>query len=445
MTSKVTLKKGLDIKLRGSAQYNEPHEVKPTKCAITADDFRGIIPKVDVKEGDNVAIGTPLFHDKVHPEIIVVSPIAGTIEKVVRGERRKLERIVITPSESNECIKLDTKADNRASAKGLLLASGLWTMLRQRPYDIIPNPDITPRDIFITAFDSAPLAPDLSALLTGHESQLIAGVKLLRHLTDGNIYIGTRHGDGFYDIEGVSIIEFDGPHPSGNAGIQCANIAPVNKGETVWVLDAITLMRIGQLIEIGTPSMSTTLALTGSEVCNPHYITTTIGADIASLTKGNINDNGHKHRIISGNVLTGIPVAMDGYLRYPYRHITVIPEGDDCDEFLGWASLSPSKMSTSRSFPGHFTKRLFSPDARLQGGRRAMILSGEYDKVLPMDILPEYLIKSIMARDIDRMEQLGIYEVAAEDFALCEYVDASKLELQKIVQDGLDYLRNELS
>lgn len=445
MASKVTLKKGLDIKLRGNAQYCAPREVRPAKCAITADDFRGIIPKVDVKDGDNVAIGTPLFHDKVHPEIIVVSPIAGTVEKVVRGERRKLERIVITPSESNECIKFDTKVDNRASAKGLLLASGLWAMLRQRPYDIIPAPDITPRDIFITAFDSAPLAPDFSALLMGNESRLNAGVKLLRLLTDGNIYIGTRYGNQFCNIEGASIVEFDGPHPSGNAGIQCANIAPVNKGETVWMLDAITLMRIGQLIETGILTTSTTLALTGSEVCNPHYITTTIGADIASLIKGNIEDNGRRHRIISGNVLTGTPVAIDDYLRYPYRHITVIPEGDDCDEFLGWASLSPSKMSTSRSFPGHFSKRLFSPDARLQGGRRAMILSGEYDKVLPMDILPEYLIKSIMARDIDRMEQLGIYEVAAEDFALCEYVDASKLELQKIVQDGLDYLRNELS
>lgn len=254
-----------------------------------------------------------------------------------------------------------------------------------------------------------------------------------------------RQADNIPDIKGAEMVNVAGPHPSGNPGTIIAAVKPVNKGETVICLDLPTLLRIGATALTGKTQGTTIVALTGSELKQPKIASTLIGAEMKALLAGEIKEDNRHHRIISGNVLTGVATPIDGYLHLPYRQVTVIPEGDDVDEFMGWASLSPAKMSMSPSFPGHFLRRkLFRPDARLQGGRRAMIMSGEYDKVMPLDILPEYLIKAILARDIDRMEQLGIYEVAPEDFALAEYADTSKLELQKIVREGLDYLRKEL-
>ena len=447
MTKIVNIKKGLDISIRGNAVESAPVDVTPATCAIIPDDFPGITPKVDVKEGDEVVVGSTLFHDKAYPDVKVTSPVAGKVAAIVRGERRKLERIVITPGTSPST-SLDFEVNNiddRTRASRLLLDSGLWAWMRQRPYDIVPNPGVTPRDIFITGFDSAPLAPDFEMMLDGKQKELSAAVALLKKLTDGDIYIGIHEGSCLEAIDGVEAIIMNGPHPAGNVGVQICNVKPVNKGETVWTMDALTLLRIGKLATSGSLDMTVTAALTGCEVTEPHYINTIAGADMKSVLKGAVNNDDIHHRVISGNVLTGIPVGEEGYLRFPYRQVTVIAEGDDFAEFMGWASLSPQKMSVNRSFPGHFFRHKFCPDARILGGRRAMIMSGVYEKVMPMDILPEYLIKAIIARDIDRMEQLGIYEVAPEDFALCEYVDPSKLELQKIVQEGLDYLRKELS
>lgn len=447
MTKIVNIKKGLDISIRGNAVESAPVDVTPATCAIIPDDFPGITPKVDVKEGDEVVVGSTLFHDKAYPDVKVTSPVAGKVTAIVRGERRKLERIVITPGTSPST-SLDFEVNNiddRTRASRLLLDSGLWAWMRQRPYDIVPNPGVTPRDIFITGFDSAPLAPDFEMMLDGKQKELGAAVALLKKLTDGDIYIGIHEGSCLEAIDGVETIIMNGPHPAGNVGVQICNVKPVNKGETVWTMDALTLLRIGKLATSGSLDMTVTAALTGCEVTEPHYINTIAGADMKSVLKDAVNNDDIHHRVISGNVLTGIPVGEEGYLRFPYRQVTVIAEGDDFTEFMGWASLSPQKMSVNRSFPGHFFRHKFCPDARILGGRRAMIMSGVYEKVMPMDILPEYLIKAIIARDIDRMEQLGIYEVAPEDFALCEYVDPSKLELQKIVQEGLDYLRKELS
>lgn len=447
MTKIVTIKKGLDINIRGAASTGAPVNVKPTTCAIIPDDFGGIVPKVDVKEGDEVVAGSPLFHDKAFPDIKVTSPVAGTVTAVVRGERRKLERIVIAPSANpQESATFDVSDINdRTRACRLLLDSGLWAWMKQRPYNIVPRPGVDPRDIYVTGFDSAPLAPDYEMLLDGHLKELQAGIDLLRKTTDGKIHLGIREGSCLEGLTGVETTIYRGPHPAGNVGVQIANTCPVNKGDNVWTLDALTLLHIGRLATDGRLDMTVTVALTGCEVTAPHYVTTLAGADMKSLIAGAVNDDEIHHRVISGNVLTGHPVSDNDYLRFPYNQVTVIAEGDDFAEFMGWASLSPQKMSVSRSFPGHFLKRKFCPDARILGGRRAMIMSGVYDKVMPMDILPEYLVKAIIARDIDRMEQLGIYEVAPEDFALCEYVDPSKLELQKIVGEGLDYLRNELS
>lgn len=369
---------------------------------------------------------------------------------MVRGARRKIERVVVAV-DMTAGAEADTRAKHDISSasspdglKRLLKTSGLMAMIRRRPYDIVPQSGDTPRDIFVTAMDSAPLAPSLAEAVKGMEREIAAAVNALKTLTPGNIYIGVEKDSGFPDIPGAEIVEFPKLHPAGNVGVQIANIAPVNKGDVVWTLDVVTLARIGMLLLNGMVDCSTLVAETGSEIGTPRMISTFIGADIASLLNGCVMDDGRHHRIIAGNVLTGVTESMDGYLHYPYRQITVIPEGDDADEFMGWASMSPSKMSVNRSFIGHFLNRAFNPDARLNGGRRAMIMSGEYDKVMPIDILPEYLIKAILAKDIDRMEALGIYEVAPEDFALAEYVDPSKLELQKIVRDGLDYLRSEV-
>ena len=445
MHTTINVKKGLDIKLNGAAEINIEREIVPLSCAIVPEDFPGITPKVDVKEGDVIVMGATLYHDKTFPDIKVTSPISGTITTVQRGERRRLERIVIIPESGDEIVFDHKNIDDRTRAQQLLLDSGLWAYMRQRPNNIVPRPGVTPRDIFITGFDSAPLAPDYEPTLAGKLDELNAAVKLLQRLTDGHIYIGIRNGSILEQVNGADIVVVDGPHPAGNVGIQICNISPVNKGDVVWTMDAITLLRIGHLATTGKLDMSAKIALTGCEVSNPHYIKTIVGCDIASLVKGEIKNDGVHHRIISGNVLTGSPVSETDYLRFPYTQISVIPEGDDNAEFMGWASMSPKKMSISPSFPGHFSKRNFCPDARILGGRRAMIMSCVYDKVLPMDILPEYLIKAILSRNLERMEELGIYEVAPEDFALCEFVDPSKLELQKIVQEGLDYIQKELN
>lgn len=447
MAISINLRKGLDINIRGAAPVSQPLPLMPARCAIVPDDYPGITPKVDVKEGDKVLAGTPLIHDKQFPDLRIVSPVAGTIEAVVRGERRKLERIVIVPDAENAeaTVELPAKPTDATTAQRMLLDSGLWVQMRQRPYGIVPRPGTEPRDIFITSFDSAPLAADWEAFVSDKTEELTAAVELLKRLTSGNIYIGVRPGSKLTGVKGAEIVTVSGPHPAGNAGIQIANVKPVNKGDIVWTLDLPTLLRIGVLSLHSKLSSDIIVPLTGCEIKEPKYVLTKIGADMTTLIKDQIYGDGAHHRIISGNVLTGIPVGKEGYLRAPYTQVTVIAEGDDVSDFLGWASMSPQKMSVSRSFPGHFLKKAFCPDARILGGRRAMILSGVYDKVLPMDIMPEYLIKACIARDLDRMEQLGIYEIVPEDLALCEYVDPSKLELQKILGEALDYMYKELN
>lgn len=444
MSRKLKIRKGLDIKMAGGvddlAAVDAPQSAS---YAIIPDDFIGFVAKPAVKEGDKVSAGAPLLYDKRDEALKLVSPVTGTVEAIVRGERRKILRVVVKPDGGNDRLTHAVSVKDEAEARNLLKNSGLWAMMRQRPYDIVPNPDAVPRDIFVTAIDSAPLSVSPAAYYND-TATLEAAVALLSKMTRGKIYVGRRADGLLADISGAEMVDVEGPHPSGNAGVLIANISPVNKGETVWTLDLATLWRIGRLLLTGSVDFTDYVALTGSEVKTPKVMRTVIGAAIASLTDGQLVPATHHQRIISGNVLTGVTVGTDGYLRYPYRQITVIPEGDDVDEFMGWASLSPRKMSQSRTFPGKFLGRVFRPDARLLGGRRALIMSGEYDRYMPMDIMAEYLLKAIIGRDIEKMEKLGIYEVAPEDFALGEYADTSKTEAQKIVREGLDYLRKEL-
>lgn len=446
MRKTIRLKKGLNLSLKGGLASTAVSSVAtPGAIAVIPDDFPGFQPKLEVAEGDNVKAGQPILRDKTDIDIKLVTPVSGVVESVVRGVRRKIERIVVrTSSDACESVRFKEIPADAEGMKRLLKVSGLWSMLRQRPYDIVPTDGTAPRDIFVTGMDTAPLALDPEERAVSRTDLLEAGVKALSLLTSGHIYIGVKSGSKLPDIKGAEMVEFTPLHPAGNAGVQAANISPVNKGESIWTLDTATLAMIGSLMVNHAVDFSVRVALTGSELKEPKVIETVPGAALADLLKDDIKDDGQNHRIISGNVLTGIPVGLDGFLRFPYRQVTVIREGDHADEFMGWASLSPSKMSVSPSFLGRFLGKKFDPDARLQGGRRAMIMSGVYDKYLPMDIMPEYLLKAINAKDIDQMEALGIYEVAPEDFALAEYADPSKIELQRIVREGLDYLRSEV-
>lgn len=438
--SNFKLKKGVNLSLEGAVSGTSTTQVSAKRYAVVPDDFTGIIPRLEVKEGDKVLAGDALYHDKNHPQIKISSPVSGTIEAIERGERRKILSIVILPDSENQF-----KVFNAKDAKELMLESGLWAAMRQRPYDIVPDPDVAPRDVFVTTFDTAPLAAPISLQLAGKEEYLQKGIDALAKMTPGKVYVGCAP-DAELSLKGCEVNTFAGPHPAGNAGVQLANVKPVNKGETVWTLDAVTVARLGELIATKKLPVETIVAVVGENVTTPKLVKCTIGADIASLTAGNIADVASS-RIISGNVLTGVKVAANGYLQFPYRQITVIPEVKNDAEFMGWASLSPKKFSLYRSFTCRLfgTRKPFSFDSKLNGGERAIIMSGEYDRMLPMDIYAEYLIKAIIAFDIDKMEQLGIYEVAPEDFALAEFADTSKLPLQRIVREGLDKLRKEMN
>ena len=446
MSLNLNIKKGLDLRLNGAVVNPvASEEVSSTTYAVYPDDFEGIVPKPEVREGDAVLAGDPLFHDKKDESIKIVSPVAGTVKTIVRGERRHIERIVIEadPADPNHFKNFNTSDLSSAEKiRAFLKETGMWAMMRQRPYAIVPEGDSVPRDIFVTAIDSAPLAPDPAYTAAGHNDELDKGVELLSKLTRGKIYIGRRPGE-LHDVAGAEMIDITGPHPAGNPSVMIANIAPVNKGETVWTINLMTLRRIGQTALKGYLPNDAVVAVTGPEIIEPKMIRTTVGVELRALLEGNLKEQSHI-RIISGNVLTGIRESIDGYLHAPYSQVTVIAEGDNRDEFMGWASISPSKMSENRSFPARLFGKRFSPDARLNGGRRALIMSGEYDKYMPMDIMAEYLLKAFMSNDIERMEQLGAYEVAPEDFALGEYADTSKLEAQKIVRQGLDNLRKEM-
>jgi Na+-transporting NADH:ubiquinone oxidoreductase subunit A len=438
----IKLKKGFCLKLKGKITDSaEIPASASTSFAIIPDDFTGIVPRLDKKEGDTVMAGEAVYHDKNNEAIKVTSPVSGTLKEVRRGDRRKIEAIVIEPDGNDSSCTIDISAD----AKDALLQSGLWVMLRQRPYDIVPNPEVRPRDIFVTCFDSSPLAPEFKVVLGDSEKFIEKGVSVLSKFTDGKIYLGCEP-DNVINVEGAETNVFVGPHPAGNAGVQIANVKPVNKGEVVWTLDVVTLARIGELFTTGKVNYNTTVAVDGSQVIKPQYVKATIGCTIESIVKDNLVD--FDNRIISGNVLTGTRVEADGYLRAPYRHVTVIPEVENKDEFMGWLSLSPKKFSIYRDFTGWLFGRTHKEnklDSRINGSERAIVMCGEYDRMLPMDIYAEFLIKAIITFDIDKMEELGIYEVAPEDFALAEYADTSKLELQRIVREGLDKMRKEMA
>ena len=448
MANVIKIKKGLDINLKGKASEVLLNGGKSETYAIVPDFYSGVLPKVVAKVGDKVKAGSVLMIDKNRPEIKFVSPVSGEVTAVNRGAKRKVLSIVVTPDAQIEYEEFGKK--NVASLKGdevkeAMLNAGMWPFVMQRPYDIVATPGETPRDIFVSAFYSAPLAPDFNYLVKGQEADFQTGLDALAKLTTGKVYVGIRKGSAVQQVKGVELVEIEGPHPAANASVLINHTKPINKGETVWTVDPANVIIIGRLFNKGIADFSRKVVITGSETKEQGYVQAISGCTIKSLVGGRVATGAHV-RIISGNVLTGTKVSMEDYLGAYDNQITVIPEGDETHEFLGFAMPRTDQYSMSHSyFSWLMGKKEYVLDARIKGGKRAMIMSNEYDKVFPLDIYPEYLLKAIIAFDIDKMENLGIYEVAPEDFALCEFVDTSKIELQKIVRDGLTLLYKEMN
>jgi len=449
MSTITTIKKGLDIKLVGEAEKTIT-EVHAKHVALKPTDFTGVFPKLLVKEGALVKAGTPIFFDKYRDNIVFTSPVSGVVSEIKRGAKRKLLEIRIDVDSTNESVDFgiaDPKKLNKESVSEKLLKSGLWTLIKQRPYSVIANPEDSPKAIYISGFDNAPLGPDYDFILHGKGEDFQAGLDALAHLTTGKVNLNV-HADlsktkVLLNSSNVQVNQFKGKFPSGMIGPQIAAIDPINKGETIWVVNAQDVITIGKLFLSGKLNSEKLIAITGSEVLKPRYIKTSFGVCLNDILENHVTDT--EKRYISGNALTGSRVESNGYLGWYDNQITVLPEGKD-SRFLGWITPNFDLFSFSRAlFSWLSPNKKYSLNTNLNGGERAFVMTGQFEKVFPFDIYPMQLIKAVMAEDIDMMEQLGIYEVEAEDFALLEFISTSKIEIQSIMHNGLEFLRKELS
>lgn len=446
MSDVIKLRNGLDIRLKGKAETVYGQASEPELYAIKPTDFFGLKPKMAVKEGDKVQAGDVLFFDKQRPEIKFVSPVSGELSAVVRGERRAIQAVVVKASAAPapvEVGKLDVASASREQVIEKLLATGAWTYFRQRPYNIVANPQAAHKAIFISTFDTAPLAPDYDHIIRGNEDAFQAGVSALAKIAP--VFVGTSAkgaSKAFTSVKNATVTSFAGKHPAGCVGVQINHVQPINAGETVLTIQPQEVVAIGKIFAEGKLDFSRVIVVDGSEVKKPAYYRTTLGAQLKPILEGNINED--NTRIISGNVLTGTKVAKDGFLGYYDSQVTVIPEGNK-PEFFGWITPSFNKFSASRTlFSWLCPSKEYTLDTNTHGEPRAIVVSGEMEGVLPMDIYPEHLLKAILAKDIDKMIALGIYEVVEEDMALCEFVSTSKLPVQKILRNGLALMMEEV-
>ncbi len=450
MSKEIRLKKGLNINLIGEADKVYA-SVKPTKrYVVKPTDFHGLTPKLVVKVGEKVKAGSSLFFNKYDDKINFCAPVSGEVIDIVRGPKRKILEVVLKPDSV-----IDYKQFTTASAKSIsreqiidsMLKSGIWPFIRQKPYDIIANPSDMPKAIFISAFNSAPLTIDNDFALYGMDELFQKGLDYIVQLTSGKTHLNidgnTNPSTVFTRAKGVEINKISGAHPAGNVGIQIHHIDPINKGEVVWYLQPQDVIAIARLFTEGKYDVSRIVALAGSQVKKPKYYRTIAGASIANLLADNINDG--DIRIISGDILTGQHIDVNGILGFYDTTITIIEEGRE-QEFLGWILPGLHKFSASKTFLSWLTPaKKYSLNANMHGEERAYVMTGEYEKVLPMDIFPAHLIKACMIEDIELMENLGIYEVSPEDFALCEFVCTSKIEVQTIIRNALELVRKENS
>lgn len=446
MSKSVKIRKGVNVHLKGTAEKVFSNAPLSETFAIKPTDFHGVSPKLTVKVGDEVKAGTPLFYDKYEERLKITAPVSGEIVEINRGAKRKLLDIKILADKEirYESFKqADPNSLSREEVIDNLLSSGLWPFIKQRPYDVIANPADAPKAIFISAFNSAPLAPDNDFIVHGQAELFQTGLDAIRKLTTGTVHLNVNGASApsevFTKAKGVQLNQFSGPHPAGNVGIHIHHLDPMNKGEVAWVVDPQAILSIGRLFKEGKYDASRCIALAGACVKKPRYYKTMIGTSLSGILDGNLD--GDNLRIISGNVLTGSQTSAKGYLGFYSDQVTVVPEGDS-HQFFGWIAPNFDKFSVSRTFFSWLTpKKEYNLDTNLNGEERAFVMSGQYEKVFPMDIYPVQLLKSIMIEDIEQMENLGIYEVAPEDFALCEFVCTSKINAQQIVREGLDLVR----
>jgi len=449
MSRDIKISKGLDIKLVGAAEKVTETAILSNFYTVRPEDFHLVTPKLIVKVGAKVKAGETLFYDKANEAIKFVSPVSGELVEIQRGEKRRVLALKIQADKTQEFKdfdKLDANA-NTESLKNRLLESGCWAFIKQRPYDVIANPQSEPKSIFISAYASAPLAADLNYTLKGKENELQAAVSALAKLTKGNVNVSVSKNEQspFDGLKDITLHKVSGPHPSGNVGTQINKIDPINKGEVVWTVSAQDLVIIGELLLTGKFNAERTIAFAGSSVKKPRYFKTKIGAEVSTMVYDNGVEQDGNDRIISGNVLSGKQVKPDGSLDYYSNIITVIPEGDDY-EFFGWNKPIFNKISTSRAltFSWLTPKKKYDLNTNTNGEHRAFVVTGSYEKVFPLDIYPLQILKACMYKDLDEMEALGMYEVAPEDFALTEFICVSKQPHQKIIREGLDLMYKEI-
>jgi len=448
MSTDISIKKGLNIKLKGGAQQKLSDANRSRIFAINPSHFHGITPKLLVKVGDKVLAGTPVFYAKQNEQIKFTSPVSGEIKEIVRGAKRKILSVKIAADKSDSFKDFGAKTPNNLAApqvKEILLESGCWALIKQRPYDVIANPDDTPKSIFISTYATAPLSASHAFALSGREKDFQAGIDALSKLTESKIHLSVdgNASSFFNDVTGVTIHKVTGKHPAGNVGIQISKVDPVNAGDRVWVVNPQDVAAIGALFLTGKIDTSRIVALAGSQVQTPQYYKITQGSQISDIVNGKLSTV--KNRIISGNPLTGTSVGAKDAIGFYDDVISVLPEGDHYT-FFGWVPfIGNNKLSMSRTFFSWLTpNKEYDLDTNFNGEERAFVITGEMEKVLPIDVYPMQLLKAALIEDIEKMENLGIYEVAPEDFALVDFVSTSKIEAQDIIRKGLDLMIKEV-
>lgn len=449
MARVIKLKKGYDIKLVGKSQKSNLDIQSARLYALKPTDFKSLVPRMIVEEGNEVKAGDPIFHDKADESVIFASPVSGEIAEVVRGAKRKILEIRILADAENsfkDFGKMNPNSSNAEDIKNRLLESGCWTLIRQRPFNRVPQTSETPKNIFISAFDSAPYAADVDYLIEGEQANIQTAVDTLSKLTEGKVYVGlsvAQKGKSLFEgIKNVEITYFDGPHPAGNVGIQIHHTAPINKDEVVWTVSPQNLITIGRLFNDGIYNTSRKFALAGAEAKKTGYFTAYIGMQVSNAIESNLSNE--NSRIISGNPLTGDNIGREGFIGTFHNTVSVIEEGEE-PEFMGWLFPSYKRPSLSRTFTSFMHPSAeYKVNTNMHGEERAFVMTGEYEKVLPMDVYPLQLIKACYTFDLDNMEALGIYEVVEEDIALCEFICTSKMPLQQILREGIEFLEKEL-
>jgi len=449
MSKDIRIKKGLNINLVGAAEQTTSKAVLSNVYALNLNDFHGITPKMLVKQGAEVKAGEALFYNKNNEDMLFVSPVSGELIEIERGARRRILSLKILPDKEQETLShdtLDLTSATKENIKAFILKSGSWPFIKQRPYDLVADPDANPKAIFISAYTTAPLAADADYVLQGKEKELQAAITALSKLTPGKVHVsvGKSSNSPLAGMSGVELHKVSGPHPAGLVGTQINKIDPINKGETVWTVAPQDLIIIGEALLTGKFNAQRVVALSGSSVKKPKYYTTRIGAEISTFLYGS-GVNEEKIRVINGDVLTGSTSRPDGHLGFYNNTVTVIPEGDDY-EFFGWNKPVFNKISATRAltFSWMQPNKKYELDTNTNGEHRAFVVTGQYEKVFPLDIFPLQLLKACMVQDLDEMEQLGLYEVAPEDFSLTEFICISKQPHQQIIREGLDLLHKEI-